>query len=131
MEGQFGDADGDASSALFNAPIGVAVKSDGAIIIADTYNDKIKMIAGGKVTTLAGSVRGFADGIGMGVKFDTPCSVAVWKDGRIVVADTLNSRIRVIEPDGTTWTLAGTGNAEITDGGPRRCGVLQADVGRR
>ena len=52
----------------------------------------------------------------MGAKFDTPCSVAVWKDGRIVGGRHLNSRIRVIESDGTTWTLAGTGNAEMPDG---------------
>jgi hypothetical protein len=115
-DGQSGDVDGDALSAKFNAPVGVAVRDDGAIVVADTYNDKVKVIADGVVTTLAGSTRGFADGSPTNSKFDTPCSVAVWPNGRIVVADTLNSRIRVVEPDGTTWTLAGSGNADILDG---------------
>ena len=116
IDGQLGDVDGDALSARFNAPVGVAVRHDGSIIVADTYNDKIKLISNGVVTTLAGSTRGFADGSGPNAKFDTPCSVAAWQDGRTVVADTLNSRIRVIEPDGSTWTLAGSGEADMLDG---------------
>ena len=113
---QFGDFDGEAMSAKFNAPVGVAVRDDGSIIVADTYNDKIKVISNGVVTTLSGSSRGFADGTSFYTEFDTPCSVAVWRDGRIVVADTLNSRIRVVEADGTTWTLAGSGQADALDG---------------
>ncbi|MGB7210159.1 MAG: hypothetical protein WBD27_15995 [Pyrinomonadaceae bacterium] len=113
---QSGDVNGDALSAKFNAPIGVAVRDDGAIIVADTYNDKVKVIADGVVRTLAGSTRGFADGSQTNAKFDTPCSVALWQDGRIVVADTMNSRIRVVEPDGNTWTLAGNGNVDTLDG---------------
>ncbi len=115
-DGQFGDVNGDALSAKFNAPIGVAVRDDGSIVVADTYNDKIKLISNGVVTTLAGSSRGFADGAGTRAKFDTPCSVAMWHGGRIVAADTLNSRIRVIEPDGTAWTLAGSDLADTVDG---------------
>ncbi|MEO7673003.1 MAG: hypothetical protein ABIU09_02870, partial [Pyrinomonadaceae bacterium] len=98
------------------APVGVAVRDDGAIIVADTYNDKIKVIQGGEVKTLSGSTRGFSDGPGSNAKFDTPCSVAVWNDGRIVVADTLNSRIRVVEADGATWTAAGSGKTDLIDG---------------
>ncbi|MEO7672843.1 MAG: hypothetical protein ABIU09_02050, partial [Pyrinomonadaceae bacterium] len=59
-EGKFGDVDGAVSSARFNAPVGVAVRDDGAIIVADTYNDKIKVIQGGEVKTLSGSTRGFS-----------------------------------------------------------------------
>ncbi len=115
-DAQSGDVDGDAITAKFNAPVGVAVRDDGSIIVADTYNDKIKLISNGVVTTLAGSTRGFADGTGPRAKFDTPCSVAVWRDGRVVVADTLNARIRVIEADGITWTLAGGDDPDILDG---------------
>ena len=115
-DGQFGDVDGAALSAKFNAPVGVAIRDDGSIVVADTYNDKIKVISNGVVTTLAGSTRGFADGPGVTSKFDTPCAVAVWTDGRILVADTLNSRIRVVEIDGSTWTLTGTGMADTLDG---------------
>lgn len=113
-ENQPGDVDGDVLSSKFNAPVGLAVRDDGTIIVADTYNDKIKLILDDKVTTLAGSERGFADGAN--AQFDTPCGIAIWKDGRVLVADTENRRIRVVEPDGSTWTLAGSGNVDLQDG---------------
>ncbi len=114
IDGQAGDADGDAAAAKFYGPIGVAVHGDGSIVVADTYNDKIKLIRDGKVTTLAGSTRGFADGAT--AKFDTPCGVAVWNDGSILVADTENGRLRVVESDGSVWTLSGSGEREPKDG---------------
>ncbi len=40
----FGDRDGPAGQALLQHPIGVAY-FDGAIYIADTYNDKVKRLA--------------------------------------------------------------------------------------
>lgn len=116
IENTPGHAAGPALSAMFNAPIGVAIMDDGSIVVADTYNDKIKMIKDGMVSTIAGSTRGFADGVGPNAKFDTPCGVAAWKDGRILVADTNNHRIRVIEQDGRVWTLAGNGEDEAVDG---------------
>jgi hypothetical protein len=105
-DGRSGDADGPADTALFNAPVGVTVLDDGSIAVSDTYNDKIKLIKDGVVTTSAGSTRGFADGPGTAAQFDTPTSVAPWSDGRLLVADALNGRVRVVEPDGRVWTLA-------------------------
>ena len=109
-----GLADGDASIALFNAPIGVAV-SDNKIYVADTYNDRIRVIENGKVTTLAGIGKGFANGDAATAQFDTPTGIATWQD-KLIVADTGNNRIRVIEPNGETWTLAGNGDGDLKDG---------------
>ena len=115
VENQKGDADGEAKAALFNAPISVAVLEN-KIFVADTYNDKIRVIAGGKVTTLAGSEQGFADSEqGFSAKFDTPCGLAVWGD-KLLVADSENHRIRVVEMNGKTWTLAGNDVEDSTDG---------------
>lgn len=115
-EGEIGDTDGPALSARFNAPVGVAVLQDGSIAVADTYNDKIKLIRNGMVTTIAGSARGFADGVGTNAKFDTPCGVAAWKDGTVLVADTANSRVRMVEANGSVYTIAGSGDADVRDG---------------
>lgn len=104
-EGQIGDLDGPAMSARFNAPIGVAVLGSGAIVVADTYNDKIKLIKDGKVTTIAGSSKGYAEGPGSNAKFDTPCGVAVLGDGTILVADTMNARLRKIDEHNIVSTL--------------------------
>lgn len=113
IENQSGFADGAANAALFNAPIGVAV-SENKIYVADTYNDRIRVIENGTVKTLAGGEKGFADGAG--AKFDTPCGVAVLPDNSLLVADTGNRRIRKIEAGGAVSTFAGTGEAGANNG---------------
>jgi sugar lactone lactonase YvrE len=110
-----GSVDGDVSTAAFNAPVGIAVADDGRVFVADTYNDRIRVIENGRVSTLAGGGRGLADGRGADARFDTPCGIAVWRD-KLLVADTGNRRIRVVEPDGTVWTLAGNGEDDVKDG---------------
>ena len=115
VENQTGFADGEAKAALFNAPIGVAVAGE-KIYVADTYNDKIRVIENGKVSTLAGSGEGFADGVGSQAKFDTPCGIAILNDGKIIVADANNRRLRVVEADGKTSTLSGNGTVDLVDG---------------
>ncbi len=115
-DGQFGDSDGPALSARFNAPIGVAVLEDGSIAVADTYNDKIKLIRDGSVNTVAGSTRGFADGTAANARFDTPCGVLGWSNGSILVADTMNSRVRIVTRTGIVATVAGSGDADARDG---------------
>lgn len=102
VEGSSGAADGDASKATFNAPVGVAVDKN-KVYVADTYNDRIRVIENGNVQTLADK------------GLDTPSGIAIWRD-KLLVADSGNRMIRVIEPDGSTWTLAGTGDGELKDG---------------
>jgi DNA-binding beta-propeller fold protein YncE len=115
IENQKGFADGEAQTALFNAPVGVAVLGD-KIFVADTYNDKIRVVENGKVSTIAGSEQGFADADnGLLAKFDTPCGLAIW-DNKLLVSDLQNKRLRVVEADGKTWTLAGKGEENSTDG---------------
>ncbi len=119
-----GYADGEAKSALFNAPIGIAA-AENKIYIADTYNDKIRVVEKGQVSTLAGSEKGFADGIGNQAKFDTPCGIAVTKNGKLIVADTGNRRLRLIENDGQVSTTAGNGNQESLDGFPLQAAFIE------
>ncbi len=113
VENKRGSLDGKASEALFNSPIGVAV-TENKIFVSDTYNDRIRLIENGKVSTLAGSERGFADG--KEAELDTPLGLAVWTDGRILVADSENRRIRVVEQNGDIWTLSGNGESDLADG---------------
>nr|HQU93103.1 hypothetical protein [Pyrinomonadaceae bacterium] len=122
MEDQPGYRDGNLSEALFRGPTGIAVASSGKIFVADTYNDRIRVIENGVVSTLAGSGRGFADGTA--AQFDTPLGLAMWGE-RLLVADAGNRRIRVVEPDGRVWTLAGNSGGDLVDGFP-----LQASFAR-
>jgi sugar lactone lactonase YvrE len=103
-------------TARFNAPVGVAVDAAGRILVADTYNDRIRVIdVDGEVRTLAGGDDGAADapssaayrdGAGPDARFDTPCGVAVDALGRVIVADTGNGLLRAVGPDGYVTTIA-------------------------
>jgi sugar lactone lactonase YvrE len=106
-DGAAGYADGPAAQARFDAPIGIAVDRAGNIYVADTYNDRVRMIApSGQVSTVAGARGpGFADGDAGNALFDTPCGVVVAADGTLIVGDTGNGRLRKITPDGKVTTL--------------------------
>jgi DNA-binding beta-propeller fold protein YncE len=93
-----GYKDGAAAEAMFDAPIGVAIDEQGNLFVADTYNDRIRKIAkDGQVTTIAGSsIAGYKDGQTSEALFDTPCGIAVDKQGNLFVADTGNNAIRKI-----------------------------------
>ncbi len=120
--GTSGAIDGAVASARFFAPQGVALDPTGAILyVADTNNDTIRKIvlASGTVTTLAGSAGswGSADGTGATARFNGPSDVAVDSNGSLYVADTDNSTIRAVTPNGTVTTLAGrAGSTGAADG---------------
>ena len=105
-DGTAGFRDGPGRAARFNGPIGIAVDPGGSVIVADTYNDRIRAIGpDGSVTTLAGDgVPGARDGEGRFALFDTPTGVAVDAAGTVAVADTGNGAIRTISPAGLVTT---------------------------
>ena len=93
-----GFADGPGNTAQFLYPQGVAVAPNGTVYVGDTGNNRIRAInpTTGRVTTLAGSTAGFADGTGTNAQFNFPYGVAVAPNGTIYVADWFNHRIRTI-----------------------------------
>jgi sugar lactone lactonase YvrE len=113
-----GFADGAGNRARFSTPSGLALAADGTLYVADTGNHAIRRITrDGGVTTLAGNgTPGFADGPADQARFNGPIGVAVAPDGRIIVADTYNDRLRVIDARGTVSTLAGSGQPGMDDG---------------
>lgn len=115
--GESGEKDGAGAEARFNAPVGVAVDDEGNIFVADTYNDRLRLIArDARVTTIAGGEWGYSDGTGAEARFDTPCGITIAPDGALIVADTGNHRLRRVTRDGIVTTLAGTGEAMSRDG---------------
>jgi len=110
--------DGQAASARFFYPLGVAAGPDGAIYVADGTGHRVRKLApGGTVSTLAGTgVAGFADGPGAKAQFNLPYGIAVDAAGTVYLAEAYGHRIRQIAPDGTTKTLAGDGVAGFAEG---------------
>lgn len=94
-----GFLDGPGNVAQFNNPTGATVDAANNIYVADFNNHKIRKIdPSGNVTTLAGSIGGFADGVGSAAQFNWPASVAYCKVNKcLYVADYSNNRIRKID----------------------------------
>lgn len=115
-----GSADGSGAAAQFNQPSGIAVAANGTLYVADTLNQTIRKITPeGFVSTWAGlaGVSGFADGAGADALFNQPTGLTLDGAGNLYVADTGNSAIRKIAPNGTVTTLAGLpGVAGLQDG---------------
>lgn len=133
-----GYLDGEASSALFREPSGLAVSPDGsALYIADTGNHVIRMLRGGVVTTVAGMtdeadedgrpLGGFADGTASGARFRYPSGLALAGD-ILIVADTGNHLIRALTPDGRVVSVCGRGEPGDADG-PALDAALNAPSG--
>ncbi|WP_051287327.1 stalk domain-containing protein [Paenibacillus taiwanensis] len=94
-----GYRDGAAKQSLFSSPTGLAIAGDGSIVVADRWNHVLRMIKDDKVYTVAGQPEqsGAIDGFAGKATLHEPTGVAVLKDGRIVVADSFNNKIRVLQ----------------------------------
>ena len=112
-DGTAGYRDGPAAQARFNGPVGIAVDTRGNVFVADTYNDRIRMIStDGQVSTVAGAGSpGYADGDRNTALFDTPCGIAVAQDGTLIIADTGNDRLRRIDKDGNVSAFTVNGES--------------------
>jgi sugar lactone lactonase YvrE len=135
---------GPATSALLrpqcgaNDPAGLALDRAGDLFIADTGNNRVRMVTpAGVITTVAGNgLQGFGGdgGPAVAAQLAYPTGLAVDASGTLYIADSLNHRVRMVTPDGTITTLAGNGTNGCnlcTTGidGPATAFALQDPVG--
>lgn len=130
ISGYSGDG-GPAVEATFNWPHEVRADRAGNLYVADTRNHAIRRIDArtGIVSTLAGNGQpGFTgDGeSGQHVQFRQPHSVVLDNAGGLLVADTVNHRLRRINlASGKVETISGTGEKKLpTDGADARTSPL-------
>ncbi|MDQ3946396.1 MAG: NHL repeat-containing protein [Actinomycetota bacterium] len=125
---------GPATAAQLNRPRNLIVAPDGALIIADTDNHRIRRVdRAGTITTIAGSGASEASGDGgpaTAAGFADPRDVALDAAGNLYVADTMAHRIRRIDASGTMTTVAGTGAPGFSgDNGPGTAALLNEPRG--
>ena len=92
----FGDVDGEGDDVRLQHPLGITLY-DGKLLIADTYNHKIKLLDPNKktVATFLGTGKSGQMG-GKSPSFYEPGGLSV-ADGKLFVADTNNHAIRVVD----------------------------------
>ncbi|MGB0099125.1 MAG: Ig-like domain-containing protein [Nocardioides sp.] len=98
--GSFGTGNPGSQAGQLNRPMGIAVdENTGHVFVADTINNRIVELAADPGGTDISLVRSLAYG------FDQPEAVAIDADGRIIVADTNDSEIVVLDAD-RTWLVS-------------------------
>jgi uncharacterized protein (TIGR03437 family) len=118
-----------ASAATLNSPLGVALDAAGDILIADTWNQRIRQVgADGLIHNLVGT-----GAVGLGAEglppaqtqLNGPSGVCTGRGGTLFVVDTFNHRVLQAAPLPLVATTAGNGSrGNAGDGGPARLAQL-------
>ncbi len=123
-EGYSGD-DGDATSATFYNPHGIAIDSSGNVYVNDYRNHRVRKISSstGIISTYAGTgVGGFSGdgGVATNAALNGPNGMCIDTSDNIYISDLGNNRIRKIASSTTMiFTIAGTGAGSFSgDNGP-------------
>ena len=128
--GSLGSVDGQGTMASFFYPDYLTLTGDNTILVSEYGASKIKSISpAGLVKTLAGSVFGFADGVGSNAKFKSPYGIAWFAQQQIaLVADQNGHRVRAVNLFGSVQTLAGNGASANIDGTGSSASIEQPRV---
>ncbi len=124
------NGDGTATASELNFPWTVTVGPDNSLYIADTYNNRIRRVSGGVITTIAGTgAQGFDgdNGPAGSAVLNLPIGVTLDPAGDLYIADSANDRVRKVSAatgsvnagSATIQTIIGTGSEGFSgDGGP-------------
>jgi sugar lactone lactonase YvrE len=108
--GTIGFTDGIATAARFTNPAGLAIDNLGKLYVADTGNNRIRVVAtDGSVSTLSGTgVAGSTNGAGNVAEFNGPIGIARDASGYVYATESGSHAVRRIAPDGSTSAFAGS-----------------------
>ncbi|MEK0314249.1 NHL domain-containing protein [Cohnella sp. 56] len=110
--GYAGDG-GAATSAKLNEPTDVMLDGSGNMYIADKSNHRVRKVSpNGIITTVAGTGQGGYNGDGisaLSARLNEPYGLALDLNGNLLIADSVNARIRQVNAEGIISTIVGTG----------------------
>jgi len=103
-------------------PSGLAVATTGTVYVAHRLSHRISVLnwAGEPVRALGTGRAGYSGdgGPAAAAAFDMPTAIVVAPDGSLLIADTLNNRVRRVDDRGIVTTVLGGGNqSEATEPG--------------
>jgi trimeric autotransporter adhesin len=129
----FSGDNGPAASAQLSNPQGLAKAILGPVYIADSGNQRVRMVSNGVITTVAGNgVGGFSgdSGPATSARLSNPQGLAVDGLRDLYIADSGNQRVREVFDGGIINTAAGNGTQGFSgDGGPARDAELSLPAG--
>ncbi|HEY1205589.1 MAG: NHL repeat-containing protein [Bryobacteraceae bacterium] len=134
--GYSGDG-GPATAAQLNSPQGVAADGFGNLFISDSKNSVIREVAAGVIATVAGNgTSGFSGDGGppTSAQLNNPAGIAVDAAGRLYIADSGNSAIRLVPiansrvSVGNITTVAGVGGVPGYFGDGQRATIAQLNA---
>jgi len=113
---------GPATTAALNNPSDVATDALGRVYIADTNNNRVRIVSDSNIYAFAGNGNpGYAGDGGPAVDAELtyPIGVAVDVAGDVLIGDSSNRAVRFVDGQHTIHTVAGNGNYGFSgDGGP-------------
>jgi len=112
--GNSGSVNAAGAQARFTRPRGLAFRSAGELVIADTGNRSLRglSLATQAVTTFGGSQRatGLIDGSGAAARFNSPTAIRADAQGNLLVVEFDNRAIRRVDAAGNVSTLQASGS---------------------
>ena len=123
-----------ATNAEISFPQGLALDPAGNLVIADTFNNRLRKLSpGGIISTIAGNGATSYPGDGgpaTSAQLDGPAFVAADRSGNVFISDYMGQKVLKVSPDGTITTIAGVGGAlvfhAVIEGEP----AVDAQLGR-
>lgn len=118
------EEDGIPATSAWGYAIQMAFGPDGSLYLAEGQGSRVRRVdPDGRIRPVAGKLCPHFDGgqpdtcpgyegdggPATAARLNDPRGVAVAPDGRVFIADTMNHRIRVVDPDGIITTFAGNG----------------------
>ncbi|MFN0120399.1 MAG: hypothetical protein ACKV2V_07850 [Blastocatellia bacterium] len=118
----FGGDGGPAARAQLHAPHDILFDAAGNLLIADTGNQRIRRIdTSGVITTIAGDGKALQSNYNGSVpdtSLNNPQAIAMDRQGQLLIADTYNHVVRLLDKQGKLSVFAGSVAGYGGDGGP-------------